>query len=301
MITVLSDEDLDARVSMPAAIEAVERVLAEKAQGTMYTPPRHYAAMGDNVLVFTIGGNSGGGVVGFRVYGVGGIANGAEQIVVVYDGSTGELRGIVKGDRLGALRTGALGGVALKYAASEDATTLALIGSGTQASTQLEAAATVRDLKDVRVYSRSTEKREAFATRMSAQLDLSITPVSTPDEAIAGADIVIVATSSPTPVFDASLIESGMHVTTIRLGVGRHELDPAVADRAGAIFTDSMEQLTHYPGGFFLADCIDRISDLSEYVASGRRIRSSPDEVTIYLSTGLSGTEVAVADVALRA
>lgn len=286
---------------MSAAIDAVERMLAEKARGEMFTPPRHYAAMGDNMLVFTIGGNSGKGVVGFRVYGVGGISNADEQLVVVYDAATGELRGIVKGARLGALRTGALGGVAMKYSAREDASSVALIGSGTQAGTQLEAAATVRDLKDVRVYSRSSEKREAFAAKMGAQLGLSISPASTAEEAIAGADIVIVATSSPKPVFDASLIEPGQHVTTIRLGARGHELDPAVADRAGAMFTDSMEQLTHYPGGFFLPEKLDRVTNLSEHVARGQPMRSSPEEVTLYLSTGLSGTEVAVADVALRA
>lgn len=300
-MNVLGDQDIDTRVSMSAAIEAVERVLAEKARGTMFTPPRHYAPMGDNMLVFTIGGNSGGAVVGFRVYGVGGVANGNEQIVVVYDGGSGELRGIVKGARLGALRTGALGGVALKYAARGDAATLALIGSGTQASTQLEAAAVARDLKDVRVYSRSAEKREAFADKMSDKLSIAISAVKTPQEAIAGADIVIVATSSPKPVFDASLIEPGQHVTTIRLGIGQHELDPAVADRAGAIFTDSMEQLTHYPGGFFLPDHLDQVTDLSTHVDAGRPVRSSAEEITLYLSTGLSGTEVAVADIALRA
>lgn len=300
MITVLGDDDLDARVPMSAAIEAVERVLAEKARGEMFTPPRHYAALGDNVLVFTIGGNSKQGVVGFRVYGGGGIENSGEQIVVVYDAATGELRGIVKGKRLGAVRTGALGGVAIKYAAREDASTLALIGSGRQASTQLEAAAVVRNLKEVRVYSRSPQKRKLFASQMGARLGLSISPVSTVEEAIAGADIVVVATSSRRPVFDSSLIEPGMHVTTVRLGMGQHELDRAVADRADAIFTDSMEQVRNYPGGFFLPEHIERITELSQHVGDGKSVRSAPDQITLYCSAGLSGTEVAVADLALR-
>ncbi|MDO8616174.1 MAG: ornithine cyclodeaminase family protein [Dehalococcoidia bacterium] len=300
MLKILTDDDVDARVSMCEAVHAVERALADKVRGVFVTPPRHYVSTGKGLLVFTIGGHTKEGVVGFRVYGAGALANEEQQLVAVYDAATGELRGIVTGARVGVMRTGALGGVAIKYAAREHAKTLAVIGSGVQARAQIEAAAVVRDLSHVRVYSRSAENREAFASEMSTRLGVPVTPVATPEQAIAGADIVVVATSSRAPVFDASLIEPGMHVTTIRLGRGQHELDPAVAERAGAIFTDSTEQLRSYPGGFFLEDRIETITDLSEYVASGRPVRSSADEITLYCSTGLSGTEVVVADVALR-
>jgi len=299
-LTVLTDTDVNRLISMREAVEAVEQALARKGARAFVTPPRHYVAMWKGALAFTIGGDAEEGVVGFRVYGMFPGSKEDDQLVVVYDAATGELRGIVSGARVGAMRTGALGAVAIKYAAREDAKTLAVIGSGVQARAQLEAAVVVRDLSDVRVYSRSPENREAFASEMSTRLGVSVMPVATPEQAIAGAAIVVVATSSRTPVFDASLIEPGMHVTTIRLGQGQHELDPAVAERAGAIFTDSMEQLRSYPGGFFLGDRIETVTDLSEYVASGRPVRSSPDEVTLYCSTGLSGTEVVVADVALR-
>ena len=124
--------------------------------------------------------------------------------------------------------------------------------------------------------------------------------MTTPEKVIADAEIIIVATDSRSPVFDSSLIEPGQHVTTIRLGQGQHELAPGIADRAGAIFTDSLEQLRSYPGGFFLADRIDTITGLSEHVAGGKPIRQSREEITLYLSAGLSGTEVVVADIALR-
>lgn len=285
---------------MDEAVNAVEQALARKGAGAFLTPPRHYFATRKGAMVFTIGGDAEDGVVGFRVYGMFSGAREDDQLVIVYDAETGALRGIAQGERVGAMRTGALGGVAVKYAAREDAQTLAVIGSGRQARTQLEAAAVARQLSDVRVHSRSSENRESFASEMSERLGLSVSPVSTPEEAIAGVDIVIVATGSRTPVFDAGLIEPGQHVTTIRLGQGQHELDAGVADRAGAMFTDSMDQLRSYPGGFFLADRIDAVAELSDYVARGECIRASPDEITLYLSTGLSGTEVVVADVALR-
>ncbi|MEX2158434.1 MAG: ornithine cyclodeaminase family protein [Dehalococcoidia bacterium] len=300
MVTFLSDDDVLSLVSMRDAVDAVELALARKGNGAFLTPPRHYFGTRTGALVFTIGGDASEGVAGFRVYGAFPGTREDDQLVVVYDAATGELRGIVQGARVGALRTGALGGVAIQYAARDDAKTLAVIGAGTQARAQLEAAALVRTLAAVRVYSRAAEHREAFASEMGQALGLRIAAVGSPDEAIDGADIVIVATNSRTPVFDASLIQPGMHVTTVRLGAGQHELDRGVADRAGAIFTDSMDQLRSYPGGFFLADRIDTISDLSEHVARGTSLRSSAEEITLYCSTGLSGTEVVVADVALR-
>ncbi len=285
---------------MRDAIEAIENALTRKAAGGFLTPPRHYFATPRGALTFTIGGDADEGVLGFRVYAMLPGAREDEQLVVVYDAATGSLRGIVHGARAGAIRTGALGGIAVKYGACTDATSVAVIGSGRQARTQLEAVAVVRGLSDVRVYSRSTEKREAFASEMTATLGVPVRPVDKPKTAIAGADIVIVATSSKAPVFPATLIEPGMHVTTIRLGIGQHELDPAVAERAGAVFTDSLEQLRDYPGGFFLRDRLDSIAALSDHVASGLPVRTSTGLITLYLSAGLSGTEVVVADLALR-
>jgi ornithine cyclodeaminase len=300
VVTILSNDEVLRLVSMREAVEVVEQALAGRGAGEFVSPHRHYVTNRNGALTFTIGGDAAEGVIGFRVYGMFPGSREDDQLVVVYDAATGALRGIVQGERTGAMRTGALGGVAIKYAAREEAKTVAIIGSGRQARTQLEAAAVVRDLSDARVFSRSAERREAFASEMSLHLGLNVTPVATPDDAIAGADIVILATNSRTPAFDATLIEPGQHVTTIRLGRGQHELDPAVADRADAIFTDSLEQIENYPGGFFLEDRMEAISDLSEHVARGEQIRRSPHDITLYLSAGLSGTEVVVADVALR-
>ena len=299
MVRFLTDDDMDRLVSMREAVDAVEQALRRKGAGAFLTPPRHYFATKTGVLAFTIGGDAESGVVGFRVYGAFAGSREDEQLVAVYDASTGRIRGIVQGERIGAMRTGALGGVAINYASRDDAGTVAVIGSGRQARAQLEAAAVVRELSDVRVYSRSAGNREAFASEMSARLGLRITPVGAPGAAIRGADIVIVATSSRAPVFDAALIERGQHVTTVRLGRDQHELDASLAERA-TLLTDSMEQLLGYPGGFFLADRMDAIADLSEIVSTGRPVRTSPDDITVYLSAGLSGTEVVVADVALR-
>ena len=300
MVTVLNDDDVNALVSMREAVDAVEGALARKGEGAFVTPPRHIVPNRRSALVFTIGGDAEEGVVGFRAYAASRAASEKDQIVAVYNAADGKLRGIVMGSRVGEMRTGALGGVAIKYAAREDAKVLAMIGSGIQARTQLEAAAVVRDLSEVRVFSRTADNREAFATEMSARLDLQVTPVASTEDAITGADIVVVATNSAEPTFDGALIQPGMHVTTIHMGAKSHELDPSVADRASAIFSDSMEQTRNYQGGFFMPERLDEMTDLSEHVAREESVRTSPDDITLYCSAGLAGTEVVVADVALR-
>jgi ornithine cyclodeaminase/alanine dehydrogenase-like protein (mu-crystallin family) len=300
LVTILTNRDVERLVSMREAIAALEQALRHKGSGEFVAPPRHYVANKRGALAFTIGGDAAEGVIGFRAYGMFPGSSEDEQLVVVYDAASGALRGIVVGERIGAMRTGALGGIAVRHGSREDSSTVAMIGSGRQARTQLEAAVCVRDLSEVRVYSRSEQNRERFAKEMSEEVGVRVSAVATAGDAIAGADIVIVATSGREPVFDTSLIEAGQHVTTMRLGEGQHDLDKRVADRAVAIFTDSLDQLRRYPGGFFLADRIESITDLSEHVTSMSSVRRSRDDITLYLSTGLAGTEVVVADLALR-
>ena len=302
-VRVLTDADVARRVSMPAAIDAIEAALARRAQGRFVTPPRHYVGNERGALAFTIGGDAADGVIGFRVYAMG-FPGGSrdDQLVAVYDAASGRLKGLVAGSWLGELRTGAIGGVAIKHAARPDAATLALIGSGGQARTQLLAAAAVRELRDVRVYSRDAARRLAFAEEMTERAGVAVRPAASPEEAVRDADIVITATSSRAPVLDVALLRPGMHVSM--LGAKQRdasELDPAVAGRATAIVTDSPAQLES-PVPSFLAGTPDagRVTDLASHVAGGPPVRASADDITLFLSVGLSGTEVVVADLALR-
>lgn len=301
-VPILYDDDVRRLVSMREAVSAIEEALAQKARGEFLTPPRHYLANKNGALAFTSGGHNDGGVIGFRVYDTFPGNAQHEQFVAVFDSKTGELKGLVFGSLLGALRTGAIGGVAAKYGAREDARSVGVVGSGQQARPQLEAVAAVRELRDVRVYSRSRERREAFAAEMSERIGVDVTPVASVEDVLLGADIVIEATDSETPVFTAALVEPGCHVTTVGPKyVGRHALDPAVAERAASIFTDSIDQMRGYPVLFFLAETehMERVSDLAEHVAGGKPVRRSNEEITLFCSVGVSGTEVVVADIAL--
>jgi ornithine cyclodeaminase len=299
-IPILSDEDVRSALSMREAIELIESVFRLKAGGSFLTPPRFYVGNDRGALAFTVGGHASGGSIGFRVYETFPGPNlRHEQFVAVFDGTSGELRGLVFGELLGAMRTGAIGGVAVKCGAREDAKTVGIVGSGMQARTQLMAIAAVRGITGAKAYSRSAEKRDAFAREMTESLGLPVLAVATAEEAVEGVDIVVTATSNTVPLFPATLIEEGTHINALGPKFAKvHELDPAVAERASAIYTDSPEQLRGYPAGFFLGE-EHAIADLAVHVANGTPVRRSAGDITLFCSVGLSGTEVVLADAVL--
>lgn len=178
-------------------------------------------------------------IAGFRVYDT---FNGSHhsQIVAVWSTETAKLEGIVIGEKLGAIRTGAIGGVAIRHLSDADAATAGVVGSGLQARMQLVAAAAVRRLSHVRVYSRSEANRKAFAEEMQRYLGLDIEAVDSAAEAVRGADIVICATSSSVPVLRAKDLKPGAHINTVGpKTIEGHEIDLDVAKMAHRIATDS--------------------------------------------------------------
>lgn len=299
MTIILRDEDLQADWVMPTAVEAVEEAFRARVRGALVSPPRHGVEFGDlGSLVFTIGGTTDEDpLVGFRVYET--FGKGPEsQLVAVWSADDSSLRGIVLGERLGDVRTGAIGGVAVRHLSAPDAGTLGLIGTGKQARTQLEAAASVRRLREVRVFSRDAANREAFVAEMGARLKLSIRAARSARDAVDGADIVICATVSETPVIEAGWLRPGVHVTTVGPKfAGRHEVGLDLVERAAAIVTDSPQQTRAYGVPFFLEGTPhdDRMVELAD-IASGRAVgRGDAEDTTLFVSSGLAGTEVLVA------
>lgn len=139
-------------------------------------------------------------------------------LVLLFSTHNGEPLVICPDGVMQRARVGATNGIAAKYMAREDATSLAVLGSGWQAGAQVTAHAAVRTLTDVRVYSPTKENREAFAAEMSEELNLDVRPCATGEEACKGADMVACATNAVMPVFMRDWLEPGMHIGTIRPG-----------------------------------------------------------------------------------
>lgn len=295
---LLADEDV---WSTPYAtvVESMARALAEHAAGTLVAPPRWTVDVDDDTgarLVFTAGAAKDSGVFGFRVYETFPERTGDhQQLVAVWDGDDGRFRGLCVGHAVGVLRTGGLGGVAVDALARPDATTVGVLGSGPQARAQLEAIAVVRDLDTIRVHSPTPANRESFATTLDGRLDADVEAVGDPESAVRDVDVLVCATNSTEPVFEADWLEDGVHVSTLGPKFeGAHELPLAVVDRADALVTDSRRQIESYSRPFFVD--VDEVAELSAVLDDRASGRTDDGDVTLYCSVGLAGTEVVLAD-----
>ncbi|MDF0697191.1 ornithine cyclodeaminase family protein [Rhizobium sp. MC63] len=304
MTRILRDEDLVGGALMSIAIDALEAAFLARAGDRLISPPRHHVSFPDRGdLVFTVGGLMGEKpIAGFRVYDT---FNGAEhtQIVAVWSADDARLEGVILGERLGSLRTGAIGGLAIRHLSAPDARIVGIIGSGAQAQSQLAAAVAVRNLDRARVYSRDETNRAAFASEMQHALGLDVEPVDSASKAVDDADIVICATTSQTPVVHARDLKPGVHVNTVGpKTLQGYELSLDVADVAAVIATDSPEQARAYASPFFLTGSgnNDRMADLADIIAGKAPGRRSSEEITLFCSVGLAGTEVVVASAILR-
>lgn len=185
---VLTDNDV---CGAPAAVvvDAAREALIQAGRGELTGPPQARSELGDVDYVYTTGALA-DGTSGFRVYRAGHPAG--DQLVAVW-AADGHLAGLVVGEELGVRRTGALGAVAADVLARPDATTVAVVGSGGQAWSQLWALTVVRDITQVRVFSPNTSHRQAFAARARAELHLAASAVDDAASAVREADIIILA------------------------------------------------------------------------------------------------------------
>ena len=148
-------------------------------------------------------------------------------LVLLYRASTGELLAVIHDGFLQKTRVGGLAGVAAKYLARQDASVLAVIGSGWQASAQVEAHCRVRPIREIRVYSPTRARREAFAAEMGQKVSASVKAVDSAEAAVRGAQIVATTTNSIEPVLRAAWLEPGMFITSVK----ELEFEPAVYER----------------------------------------------------------------------
>ena len=161
--------------------------------------------------------------------------------------------------------------------------------------------ADVRPIRTAFVYSRDAERRQSFADRMSARLNIEVTPVDRPQEAAEDLPIVVTATSSREPVFDGNHLAEGTLICAVGSNwLNRAEIDAAVVRQADNIVCDSVEACRNEAGDF--VDALEKGSfDWSRAVelcdvVSGRAVgRSRPESITLFKSVGLAIEDVAVA------
>ena len=192
MALFLNDQEVAQLLPMDECVDVLDQAFAHAGEGKVDNRPRNRIRMPGGFFHFMTASNAGQGVFGYKAYPSFGGPSSAKMIVMLYDYETGGLLTCMEAGRLGQIRTGAASGVATKYMAKEDAATVAVIGSGFQARTQLEAVCAVRDIKSVNVFSRREERRREFAKRSSDNLKIDVKAVESAEECVAGADLSLI-------------------------------------------------------------------------------------------------------------
>jgi ornithine cyclodeaminase len=229
--------------------------------------------------------------------------------IVLLDPETGALAALLDGRFITEARTAAVSAVSVRHMARAEApggTSLAILGSGVQARSHLEAIALVRRLKEIRVWSPTAANRERFAWEMAPHVGGPVRAVSSARGAVDGADIVVLATASPVPVVERGWVADGAHICAV--GACRpdvREMDGplvgtarlVVDSRAGAL-AEAGDIVLAIREGFCAADRI--AGELGEVVAGRIPGRTSPGEITIFKSLGMAVEDVAAAELAWR-
>jgi ornithine cyclodeaminase/alanine dehydrogenase-like protein (mu-crystallin family) len=296
----LSEQDVLACLPMSKAVELVEGAFRHLADGSAINHPRRRVILPTgSVLHYMAAGTP--DYFGLKAYSVN-AKTGAHFEVLLYRSADGLPLATFEANHLGQIRTGAASGVGTKFLARENASVAAIIGSGFQAETQLEAVANVRQLKEVRVWSRKPEKRAEFARRCTEKFGLNVRATGTTRECVEGADIVVTATSSKEPVLESAWISPGTHVNAAGSNwADRRELPTdLILDRGALVAVDSVEE-GKIESGDLLIPMRERSGiafpalELAEIISGKRPGRINADQITIFKSNGLAVEDIAVA------
>jgi ornithine cyclodeaminase len=224
-----------------------------------------------------------------------------QGIVILFGVEHGEPLAIVDATAITAIRTAAASAVATDALARPDAGDLAILGSGAQAVSHLEAMRTVRALRRVRVWSRTRANAERFAAEASRTSGVRVEVSASVEEAVRGADVICTTTSAREPILSGAAVSAGTHVNAVGACFAAwRELDATLVRRA-RFYTDCRESCLNEAGDFLLAKqdgAIDEahlLGELGQVLVGNVPGRVSPDDVTIYESLGIAVEDLASA------
>ena len=237
----IAEADVTATISLPDAIGALERILAMEADGAAANLPKTHRMVADNDAMHAIGAAVAGvGICGTKTWvNVGGRS---QTVLILFSLEDGRLRAVVEATALGQMRTAAMTGVGTARLAPEGARCLALIGTGKQALPNAAACAAVRDIEEVRVYSRRPDARADLATRIEDDLGIPAVPAASVEEAVADAPIVTAITNATEPFLSAAMLAPGAHLNAMGAIVPvRVEFAQDVFERCDVIAVDTVD------------------------------------------------------------
>jgi alanine dehydrogenase len=289
----LDETAVSGMLRMQEVIPAMERALADFSSGKVVQPVRTMLPVAEHegflgLMPAYTGAALGTKLVAFYPHNTDVPTHHAT--ILLFRPETGEPLATMDGRLITEVRTAAVSAVATEYLARPDASVLAILGSGVQARSHLEALRLVRDFREVRVW--SPRRAAAFAEEHGVRAAASA------EEAVRGADVVVTATTSPTPVLSGEWLAPGVHINA--LGAPRpdwRELDDEVLRRA-RVYVDSREAALKESGDVIAAGEI--FAEVGEVAAGTKPGRRSAEEITLFKSLGLAVEDVATAELVYR-
>ncbi len=289
---ILDEDAVRALLRMDELIPAMANALADLSRGKVVQPMRVMMPVGDHGgflgLMPAYGGALGAKLVTFYPSNEGVPTHHA--LVLLFRPETGEPLVTMDGRLITEMRTAAVSAVATKLLARPEASVLAILGSGVQARSHLEALRLVRAFREIRVW--SPRNAHAFARQ------LGVHAADSAAEAVRGADVVVVATTSRVPVLFGQWLSPGTHINAV--GAPRptwRELDDEIL-RTGRIYVESREAATRESGDIIAAGRVD--AEIGEVVTGAMRGRESAGELTLFKSVGVAVEDVVTADLVYR-
>lgn len=304
-LLVLAAADVDALLPMRDAIGVMDAALRALACGEAYNPLR-----------FVVRPPTGRGLLGLMPayregYGLKEVcvfpSNSAlgldphQGAVLLHEPEAGVLRAVINASAVTAVRTAAVSAVATQALARPDARTLALLGSGVQARSHLEAMLCVRPIERVRVWSRTLTRAEAFVEQSRAATQVPIIVCATVEEALHGADLVVTATAAIEPIVQRDWLAPGVHLNAVGSSIPTsRELD-ARTMAASTLIVDSRESVLNESGDYLFAaragliDADHIRAELGEVLVGSHPGRRSREEITVFESLGIAVEDLAAA------
>lgn len=329
MTLILSNDDVEKLLTMPECIDALEQAYVELAEGRGVTRTRSDCITPTSRADAVYGLKSMDGVV--PKLGIGAVRINSDIVtfpkrgnnvrrekvpaapngrycglVLLFSSENGEPLAIMPDGVMQRMRVGAANGLGIKYLARADAAVIGILGSGWQAGTQLMAACAVRPIRTVRCFSPNQANREAFSAQMSEVLGVAVIPVEQPEDAIAGADIVMCASNTLDNIFFERWVTPGIHLSSIkrpeiemnalrradRVVLHSHDASPMHVTTRELAFAEKQKNQ-----GWTAEIGLDfaKLPTLPELIAGQARGRESADEVTCFLNNIGLGYQFAAA------
>ncbi|MEO8612631.1 MAG: ornithine cyclodeaminase family protein [Chloroflexota bacterium] len=307
-ILVINSKQVRELLPMNECMDAMEGALMALRRGEAINPLRLVTSLPDQhgyliTMPSVVSGAMGVKIISVMPHNHGTPYDSHMGAVMLFEAEHGVPLALIEAGAITAIRTAAVSGVATRLLACKDAGDLAILGSGVQARSHLEAMAVARQLRRIRIWSRDPEHAQAFAAQESARVGIQIEPMETVQAAVTGADLICTATASAEPVLQGNWVADGAHLNVVGASLPTaRETDTALMVKA-RLFVDRRESTMKESGDFLIPKQEGAIGDdhiqaeLGEVLLGQNPGRRSPDEITIFKSLGLAIEDLASAQV----